>query len=708
MIVKESENKISPLVAWLGIIVTFVFALFFMLATFVPDSQSALSDNISGWGWSPLLSGTLGSFTGSGFGLVSFNDCYCFYQSGSAGYICQVNIDQPCVSDKGLGYAPYGLQVDLQTREITGWAWGQGVGWICFGQSCCNAGGGKDYCNDWKGGEWEPNNINPDSGVPEITVSYPADQDPAPISGWAKIVGWSGLGDGQLGWISLRGRTTDDGSEYGLRFSTSTLEIRGLGWGAIGIDGWYDPNIELNKSLPMAGYGWLCINEDYRGPNPVFERGLCPRTGVQVAVPYIQTVDGDVYSQTNIAPDLSAPSGKFNATYLIMAGGNIQNFSSEEKSSTFNQGEYTIPNFPYSISLPKASTNFFNVLGRLDIPGIVQPKENRYGNFESHTGDLIISGTYSRPNYRVVVDGDLTLGADVAPGSFTYSLTTDWNYISPVIREMDGQLIKDLFTNIDGDVYTYTPSPVKADYFEIGKGYIFKNKVAENITVNGTPIVSLRYSLSGGTQYTIGAPFDMNFQGVPCLTDVLHYNPYPPPTWISNWNVAKGEGVWVETINSSTCQFTKNRTDVSVEFTGGATTFVVYGDLHINRNVKYTNELLSSFKNLPSVAYIVFGDVYIDSEVTEIDGNFIVLGQDGVNCPSEHCGTIYTGAGKDFPLQVNGIMMAKNFVFQRNYATVLKDPAERVIYDGRLLINTPPGLQDFAKGLPIWSEVAPN
>lgn len=553
----DSNKKIPSLYAWLGIVATFVFALFFILATFVPSSQSALNDNISGWGWSPLLSGTLGWYTGSGFGLVSFNDCYCFYSEAQAGYICRVNIDEPCVSDKGLGYAPYGLRVDLQKREIIGWVWSQGAGWICFGASCRN-GGGIDYSTDFKGSDWEPTN-------PNLEVTYTGDQDPAPISGWAKIVGWSGLGDGQMSWISLRGLTTDDGSEYGLRFSTSTLEIRGLGWGGIN-----DPAFINNDGSGMSyvGYGWLCINEEYNGPDlPGFTgRGLCPSTGIQVAVPYIQTVDGDVYSQTNISPDIRAPSGNFNATYLIMAGGNIQNFSSEERDSTFGSGEYIMSNFPYSISLPKASTNFFNVFGYLDIPGISYNGTNKYGavNFiPSAIGDWSINGDFSWPNTRYIIEnGDLTIGSASDPGTTRY--------------------------------------------------------------------------------------------------------------------------------------------------TRGNTTFVVNGDLYIVKNIYYSQDPVTKFTDLPSVAYIVRGDVYISPEVTEIAGNFIVLGADAVNCDAPGCGAIYTGASETNTLQVNGIMMAKKFVMQRTYASVLQEPAEQVIYDGRLLINTPPGLQDFAKGLPIWSEVTPR
>ena len=51
-------------------------------------------------------------------------------------------------------------------------------------------------------------------------------------------------------------------------------------------------------------------------------------------------------------------------------------------------------------------------------------------------------------------------------------------------------------------------------------------------------------------------------------------------------------------------------------------------------------------------------------------------------------------------------MMAKIFKFDRTFTDLQGVPlpggSEIIIYDGRLLANTPPGLGDFAKALPIW------
>ena len=49
------------------------------------------------------------------------------------------------------------------------------------------------------------------------------------------------------------------------------------------------------------------------------------------------------------------------------------------------------------------------------------------------------------------------------------------------------------------------------------------------------------------------------------------------------------------------------------------------------------------------------------------------------------------------------MVMARQFNLERYYKKA-GEPAEAIIYDGRVLINTPPGLVDLAKGLPVWRE----
>ena len=58
------------------------------------------------------------------------------------------------------------------------------------------------------------------------------------------------------------------------------------------------------------------------------------------------------------------------------------------------------------------------------------------------------------------------------------------------------------------------------------------------------------------------------------------------------------------------------------------------------------------------------------------------------------------------PLKVSGLFIARGYNFDRKYSKDLA-PAEQIVYDGRVVANTPPGLTDFTKALPIFQRVTP-
>src|SRR3989344_120938 len=143
-------------------------------------------------------------------------------------------------------------------------------------------------------------------------------------------------------------------------------------------------------------------------------------------------------------------------------------------------------------------------------------------------------------------------------------------------------------------------------------------------------------------------------------------------------------------------------------FENGAGTIIVDGDLEINANVTYApTGALTRFRNLASAAWIVRGDLKISGNVENLAGNFIVIGNGLNSCdpPQAGCGQIFTcfdnGNSCQFRLTTSGLMMARRFDFRRLYKDQLEG-SEIIVYDGRLLANTPPGLGDFAKALPIW------
>jgi len=148
---------------------------------------------------------------------------------------------------------------------------------------------------------------------------------------------------------------------------------------------------------------------------------------------------------------------------------------------------------------------------------------------------------------------------------------------------------------------------------------------------------------------------------------------------------------------------------------------LIEGDLTINENIIYTNTPpATALGNLASVGWIIKGDLIIDSSVTEIVGAFIVLGDGDNDCsiiePSvaaaDSCGQVKTGTAvpdkDDVPLIIRGLLFARRFFFQRAVKTINEgDYAEKVIYDQRLFLTPPPGMEDFINDLPTWRSVAP-
>lgn len=128
----------------------------------------------------------------------------------------------------------------------------------------------------------------------------------------------------------------------------------------------------------------------------------------------------------------------------------------------------------------------------------------------------------------------------------------------------------------------------------------------------------------------------------------------------------------------------------------GSGLVVVDGDLNIDKNVYYEAASVSKIKELASVGWIVKGDLHVDPSVTEVAGAFYVEGK------------VYTGddAAAPAPLKIYGLMIASEYAFERTYKSDVVG-AEQVIYDGRSLVNTPPGMEDLTKSLPLWREAAP-
>jgi hypothetical protein len=117
---------------------------------------------------------------------------------------------------------------------------------------------------------------------------------------------------------------------------------------------------------------------------------------------------------------------------------------------------------------------------------------------------------------------------------------------------------------------------------------------------------------------------------------------------------------------------------------------VINNSTIINKDSRYSGDNnINDLDDIPSVVWVINGDLVIGPTVTEISGTFIVLGE-------------FNTAGGGNQLTINGSVIAESFVLSRTY-TGGGEPAEKFINDGRLQINPPAGLQNFARSLPKFS-----
>jgi hypothetical protein len=154
-------------------------------------------------------------------------------------------------------------------------------------------------------------------------------------------------------------------------------------------------------------------------------------------------------------------------------------------------------------------------------------------------------------------------------------------------------------------------------------------------------------------------------------------------------------------------------TDAPQDESGAGTVIVLGGNLYFWNNVRYSPAItggLTALRRLASIGWIVLdennprnpgyntkGNVLIGKNVTDLVGAFFVGGQGGV----------YTVAPPDIDsseaLTVRGLMIARQFHFSRSYKSSVRG-SEQVIYDGRAVVNPPPGFGDVNKTLPYFGE----
>ena len=371
-------------------------------------------DAITGFGWSENL------------GWVSLN---CYNDINADG----LKEDHCAVSDYG---------VDLTGTAISGEAWSEYLGWGCFGSTCTS----------WAGVGLAPDLSSPVASYDKITglVSGWANFPVLGADGWMKLngnaVAYGGAyplcincQSGSCGicftkanfqgseYICRDCTTCAEGGvplvyscascsaceDYGLAMDFNTNKLVGWAW-----------NGDLAK---QKGMGWVKFHGDY-GPAEVF-------------APYLETKQGDIYSKSDIGniKTFTPPSGQNNATYLLLANGTITHFSQETKPDSLWQK----PVFG-DILFPGLSTGYSNVLGKLDLAGILAGQYGKVKTILSQADiETILAGKVYYKN------GDLNINS-----ARTFNLGTD-NIKGNGLVVVKGDL------NINSNIYYAAGNPLK-------------------------------------------------------------------------------------------------------------------------------------------------------------------------------------------------------------------------------------------------------
>jgi hypothetical protein len=482
------------------------------------------------------------------------------------GWAWSSNIGWISMNSTNQGTAPsYGVTVD-DSGNLSGWSWssGLGLGWICFGATCPGS---------------------PPGGGSSWALIDPTEPNTPQLFGWARIYSLYLLNPSAAdGWISLncqsytghpaRNVCTDPTNPANYKVYTTTNgsptdgQFQGYAWNCSVSSG----------SLCTAdkysnGIGWIHFAPIYTPPvndkNP---------TGTYSGVPWVQVLYGDLYSKGSISTPtpFTGTFKQVNATYCIDSGlgaGGITHFTNDPTKCS--SGTLTV-----NINLPKKSTNYSNVLGRIKLRGYTSSLDPINNNTTQ-----LAAGKY---------------------GPWVHA--TDFNSIPTVLG---------------GAVYDTTPT-------------------------------------TGNWRIGPATPVD-----------------YPDSPAVTTFDNANANG-------------------------NGSGLLIVRGNLTINNDIVYGNNPIVNLKQLASLGILVLddgsgtaGNVTIDPSVTKISANIYAEGVVST-------GT-YNDPLKDSPLVINGVVAAKQFNFLRQYSSGVGKPAEQIFNDGRIVVNTPPGMNDFIASLPTVS-----
>jgi len=193
----------------------FIISVFILASVFfVYSHQAQAVGNTQGWAWSENI------------GWISFN-CNNAIQ-GKEGGTCYDEITNPNGID-------YGVNINENTGEFTGYAWSENIGWINFGP-----------LSDFPTTPKIPATL-------EIKTTCEAEEN---VTGWAQVISTDG-------WIKMNGTTQND-KFYKVSRTKEGGRVNLIGWAWSEDFGWISFNCENESNCATANYKVSIFSHSYK------------------------------------------------------------------------------------------------------------------------------------------------------------------------------------------------------------------------------------------------------------------------------------------------------------------------------------------------------------------------------------------------------------------------------------------------------------
>ncbi len=682
------------------------------------EPVSAQTTNIRGWAWS----GTTGWISLNSANCVDLNDR---------------NNPDPCVPAVNLPQG-YGLNLvldDEDSGEISGYAWSESIGWICFG---------KDHngvlCGDPPGSD-TTSAITFICTEDDGTTPKPCDKlswgagntaPSATITGWAKAVNMPG----DEGWIDLRGNLPENPAWTWAKlfFERGQCSTSGNICTADVQCGGGQTCSPADVGAGLGGYAWHFAGGTATTPPP-YGMGFISLSeqSPEVLFPYLSAEGGDVFSRS-VRTAFPPPAGKFNASYLVhVRNAGVGDLSTRFRSRCTDPASCRVVNYDLEVPQdPTSDTPYSFRLGRFDFQGLMMRTAgnttNQYGHEVVRYGELnALPGTLGNP----AVESDPLLGKVhvVVPASLTYSINSpiqfkngeagesgagtiivrgnlqvnenvSYEAASPAARSqlastvwiVLGDVIVDPdVTDLAGTFIVLGRRGVAVRGVCVGGGAAGKACRDSNQCSGGTCQSVIKVGVcSGGTNplnttkqmQACGSDADCGGNGETCISNGLCVNPGALP--LACMSGCTGGQQCIPVITSSGNQCVSARS-VCVGGTNPGTICTKYTDCTGGGTCSGIGCLSEDSCTIDEVCRP-------KCQLKDAAGNL-----------QPDCGRFLSGAGSAYSLTLSGSIFARQFKLERTYVDpVDRSPAERFVADGRLQLNPPPGMADFAKGLPTF------